>query len=74
MVEFDSGFNDEQKKRAKVLKVTCNLNNAACKLKLKDNKEAVKLATKVSKCVVYSVISLAYMHVVFFVGERDADR
>lgn len=47
LIEYDSGFDDEQKKRAKVLKVTCNLNNAACKLKLKDYKEAVKLTTKV---------------------------
>ncbi|CAM6096235.1 unnamed protein product [Calypogeia fissa] len=47
LIEYDSGFDDEQKKKAKVLKVTCNLNNAACKLKLKDYKEAVKLTTKV---------------------------
>ncbi|CAM6089988.1 unnamed protein product [Calypogeia fissa] len=47
LIEYDSGFDDEQKKKAKVLKVTCNLNNAACKLKLKDHKEAVKLTTKV---------------------------
>ncbi|THG13347.1 hypothetical protein TEA_026145 [Camellia sinensis var. sinensis] len=30
-VEYDSTYSDEEKQQAKVLKVTCNLNNAACK-------------------------------------------
>lgn len=30
-----------------MLKISCNLNNAACKLKLRDYKQAVKLCTKV---------------------------
>ncbi|OVA08660.1 Peptidyl-prolyl cis-trans isomerase [Macleaya cordata] len=47
LIEYESSFSEEEKKKAKVLKVTCNLNNAACKLKLKDYKEAVKLCTKV---------------------------
>ncbi|KAL5997213.1 70 kDa peptidyl-prolyl isomerase [Asimina triloba] len=46
-VEYDNSFSDEEKKQSKVLKVTCNLNNAACKLKLKEYKEAEKLCTKV---------------------------
>lgn len=46
-IEYDSTFSDEEKKQAKSLKVTCNLNNAACKLKLKDYKQAEKLCTKV---------------------------
>lgn len=46
-IEYDSSFSDEEKKQAKALKVTCNLNNAACKLKLKDYKQAEKLCTKV---------------------------
>ncbi|KAK9288931.1 hypothetical protein L1049_017402 [Liquidambar formosana] len=46
-IEYDSSFAEEEKQQAKVLKVICNLNNAACKLKLKDYKEAVKLCTKV---------------------------
>uniref|UniRef100_A0A1J3IJK5 peptidylprolyl isomerase n=1 Tax=Noccaea caerulescens TaxID=107243 RepID=A0A1J3IJK5_NOCCA len=46
-VEYDSTFDEEEKKKAKALKVACNLNNAACKLKLKDYKEAGKLSTKV---------------------------
>lgn len=46
-IEYDSSFSDEQKKQAKTVKVSCYLNNAACKLKLKDFKEAAKLCTKV---------------------------
>ncbi|XP_010482107.1 PREDICTED: peptidyl-prolyl cis-trans isomerase FKBP65 [Camelina sativa] len=46
-IEYDSAFDEEDKKKAKALKIACNLNNAACKLKLKDYKEAAKLSTKV---------------------------
>ncbi|KAF5962079.1 hypothetical protein HYC85_003288 [Camellia sinensis] len=46
-VEYDSTYSDDEKQQAKVLKVPCNLNNAACKLKLKDYKQAEKLCTKV---------------------------
>ncbi|KAJ8748170.1 hypothetical protein K2173_000578 [Erythroxylum novogranatense] len=46
-IEYDSSFSDDEKKQAKALKVACNLNNAACKLKLKDCKQAEKLCTKV---------------------------
>ncbi|KAL0417502.1 UNVERIFIED_CONTAM: Peptidyl-prolyl cis-trans isomerase FKBP65 [Sesamum radiatum] len=46
-IEYDTSFSEEEKKRSKALKVTCNLNNAACKLKLKDYKQAEKLCTKV---------------------------
>ncbi|KAL5550469.1 hypothetical protein UlMin_000645 [Ulmus minor] len=46
-IEYDSSFSDEEKQQAKVLKVSCNLNNTACKLKLKDYKQAEKLCTKV---------------------------
>ncbi|XP_072992366.1 70 kDa peptidyl-prolyl isomerase-like [Typha latifolia] len=46
-IEYDNSFNDEEKKQSKVLKITCNLNDAACKLKLKDYKQAEKLCTKV---------------------------
>ncbi|KAE9603026.1 hypothetical protein Lal_00012788 [Lupinus albus] len=46
-IEYDSSFSDEEKQKSKVLKITCNLNNAACKLKLKNYKEAEKLCTKV---------------------------
>lgn len=46
-IEYDSSFSDEEKKQSKALKLTCNLNNAACKLKLRDYKQAMKLCTKV---------------------------
>ncbi|CAH9140657.1 unnamed protein product [Cuscuta epithymum] len=46
-VEYDNSFSEEEKKQTKALKISCNLNNAACKLKLKDYKEAIKLCTKV---------------------------
>ncbi|KAF3435918.1 hypothetical protein FNV43_RR23010 [Rhamnella rubrinervis] len=46
-VEYDTSFGEEEKKKAKALKVACNLNDAACKLKLKDYKQAEKLCTKV---------------------------
>ncbi|KAL3633269.1 Peptidyl-prolyl cis-trans isomerase fkbp65 [Castilleja foliolosa] len=46
-IEYDTSFSEDEKKQSKALKVTCNLNNAACKLKLKDYKETVKLCTKV---------------------------
>lgn len=46
-IEYDSSFSDDEKQQAKLLKVSCNLNNAACKLKLKEYKEAAKLCSKV---------------------------
>ncbi|GAB2282436.1 Peptidyl-prolyl cis-trans isomerase fkbp62 [Dionaea muscipula] len=46
-IEYDTAFGDEEKKQSKALKVTCNLNNAACQLKLKEYKQAEKLCTKV---------------------------
>ena len=49
LIEFDSSFEEAEKKQGKGLKVSCNLNMAACKLKLKDYKDAIKLTTKVSR-------------------------
>ncbi|KOM58390.1 hypothetical protein LR48_Vigan11g142400 [Vigna angularis] len=46
-IEYDTSFSEEEKKSSKTLKVACNLNNAACKLKLKDYKQTEKLCTKV---------------------------
>lgn len=46
-IEYDTSFSEDEKKQAKTLKVVCNLNDAACKLKLKDYKQAEKLCTKV---------------------------
>ncbi|XP_073039272.1 LOW QUALITY PROTEIN: peptidyl-prolyl cis-trans isomerase FKBP62-like [Primulina eburnea] len=46
-IEYDTSFSEEEKKQSKALKVSCNLNNAACMLKLKDYKQTEKLCTKV---------------------------
>ncbi|PNY10003.1 peptidyl-prolyl cis-trans isomerase fkbp62-like protein, partial [Trifolium pratense] len=46
-IEYDSSFSDEEKKLSKTLKIASLLNNAACKLKLKEYKDAEKLCTKV---------------------------
>ncbi|KAK4376187.1 hypothetical protein RND71_006864 [Anisodus tanguticus] len=46
-IEYDTSFSEEEKKQSKALKISCNLNNAACKLKLKDYKQAEKLCAKV---------------------------
>ncbi|CAA3007345.1 peptidyl-prolyl cis-trans isomerase FKBP62-like [Olea europaea subsp. europaea] len=69
LIEYDSSFGEDEKQQAKLLKVTCNLNNAACKLKLKDYKEAVKLCTKVLEIESQNVKALyrraqAYIHLV----------
>ncbi|XWS31224.1 hypothetical protein CRYUN_Cryun23aG0059100 [Craigia yunnanensis] len=66
-IEHDSSFSEEEKKQAKALKVACNLNNAACKLKLKDYKQAEKLCTKVLELDSANVKALyrraqAYIH------------
>ncbi|GAB2258226.1 hypothetical protein Droror1_Dr00014386 [Drosera rotundifolia] len=45
--EYIETVSDEEKNQNKPLKISCNLNNAACKLKLKDYKQAEKLCTKV---------------------------
>lgn len=46
-IDYDTAFGEEEKKQSKALKVACNLNDAACKLKLKDYKQAEKLCSKV---------------------------
>lgn len=46
-IQHDSSFSAKEKKQSKVLKVLCNLNHAACCLKLKDFKKEVKLRSKV---------------------------
>lgn len=66
-IEYDSSFGEEEKKKAKALKVACNLNNAACKLKLKEYNEAEKLCTKVLELESQNVKALyrraqAYIH------------
>ncbi|RZC62049.1 hypothetical protein C5167_023825 [Papaver somniferum] len=70
-IEYDSPFSEEEKREAKTLKVSCNLNNAACKLKLKSYKEAEKLCTKVLEIESRNVKALyrraqAYINLVDF--------
>ncbi|KAJ8644726.1 hypothetical protein MRB53_006474 [Persea americana] len=48
-VEFDNIFTKEQKMLGRFFKVTCNLNNAVCMLKLKEFREAAKLCSEVLK-------------------------
>ncbi|RWR73384.1 peptidyl-prolyl cis-trans isomerase FKBP65-like protein [Cinnamomum micranthum f. kanehirae] len=48
-VEFDNIFTTEQKRLGRFFKVTCNLNNAVCRLKLKEFREAAKLCSEVLK-------------------------
>uniref|UniRef100_A0A2P2L1Y0 peptidylprolyl isomerase n=1 Tax=Rhizophora mucronata TaxID=61149 RepID=A0A2P2L1Y0_RHIMU len=45
--EFDHYFTNEEKCLANALRLSCSLNNAACKLKLGEHREASKLCTKV---------------------------
>ncbi|CAD6244552.1 unnamed protein product [Miscanthus lutarioriparius] len=46
-IEFDSSFSEEEKQLSKPLKISCKLNNAACKLRLNYYKEAKELCTEV---------------------------
>ncbi|PIA25735.1 hypothetical protein AQUCO_10800020v1 [Aquilegia coerulea] len=57
-IDYDTNFSEEEKKQSKALKVSCNLNNAACKLKLKDYKQAEKLCTKVLEIEAQNVKAL----------------
>ncbi|XP_027921388.1 70 kDa peptidyl-prolyl isomerase-like [Vigna unguiculata] len=68
-IEYDSSFSDEEKQQSKALKITCNLNNAACKLKLKEYKQAEKLCSKALELDSRNVKALyrraqAYLHLV----------
>lgn len=79
-IDYDHSFNGEEKEKAKVLKISCNLNNAACKLKLKNYKEAEKLCTKVLETDNKNVKALyrraqAYMNLVELdLAEKDIKR
>ncbi|XP_004510236.1 peptidyl-prolyl cis-trans isomerase FKBP62-like [Cicer arietinum] len=71
-IEYDTSFSEEQKKSAKALKVACNLNDAACKLKLKDYKQAEKLCTKVLELESTSVKAL-YRRAQAYIQLADLD-
>ncbi|XP_059298086.1 70 kDa peptidyl-prolyl isomerase-like [Lycium ferocissimum] len=46
-IQFDHSFNEDEKCRAKTLRLSCYLNDAACKLKMGEHQEASKLCSKV---------------------------
>ncbi|KAI3772846.1 hypothetical protein L6452_04040 [Arctium lappa] len=72
LIEYDTSFGEEEKKQAKALKVSCNLNNAACKLKLKDYKQAEKLCTKVLEMESRNVKAL-YRRAQAYINVEDLD-
>ncbi|KAJ7570465.1 hypothetical protein O6H91_01G120900 [Diphasiastrum complanatum] len=72
LVEHDSTFTDEQKKQAKILKVSCNLNNAASQLKLNQYKEASKLCSKVLELESQNVKAL-YRRAQAYIETADLD-
>uniref|UniRef100_A0ACD5ZG38 Uncharacterized protein n=1 Tax=Avena sativa TaxID=4498 RepID=A0ACD5ZG38_AVESA len=68
-IEYDNSFSEEEKQLSKALKVSCKLNDAACKLKLKDYKGAKELCTEVLEIDSTNVKALyrraqAYTHLV----------
>jgi FK506-binding protein 4/5 len=71
-IDYDTAFGDEEKKQAKALKVACNLNDAACKLKLKDYKQAEKLCTKVLEMDSRNVKAL-YRRAQAYIQQTDLD-
>ncbi|XP_015056471.1 70 kDa peptidyl-prolyl isomerase-like [Solanum pennellii] len=46
-IQFDHSFNNDEKCRANTLRISCYLNNAACKLKMGEHQEASELCSKV---------------------------
>eukprot|EP00850_Spirogloea_muscicola_P008586 SM000046S16367 [mRNA] locus=s46:281774:287440:+ [translate_table: standard] len=71
-VEYDSQFSDEEKKQSKALKLSCYLNDAACRLKLKDYNEAVKLCCKAVDLESQNVKAL-FRRAQGYVGTQDYD-
>ncbi|KAF3442184.1 hypothetical protein FNV43_RR16100 [Rhamnella rubrinervis] len=76
-IDFDHSFTDVEKCAADALRLSCNLNNAACKLKLGDYLEASKLCTKVLEVDPFNVKALyrrsqAYMKISEF-EKAEAD-
>lgn len=71
-IEYDTSFGEEEKKQAKALKVICNLNNAASKLKLKEYKQAEKLCTKVLEIESKNVKAL-YRRAQAYINLADLD-
>lgn len=72
LIDYDSQFGDEEKKQSKALQLACNLNNAACKLKLKDFNEAIKLTFKVLESQPLNVKAL-FRRAQGYMGTQDYD-
>eukprot|EP00271_Cylindrocystis_brebissonii_P015505 TRINITY_DN38413_c0_g1_i1.p1 TRINITY_DN38413_c0_g1~~TRINITY_DN38413_c0_g1_i1.p1 ORF type:complete len:597 (-),score=203.22 TRINITY_DN38413_c0_g1_i1:734-2524(-) len=71
-IEYDSQFSDEEKKESKALQVVCQLNEAACRLKLKEFSEAVKLTSKVLETQSQNVKAL-FRRAQAYIGTADYD-
>lgn len=72
LIEYDSQFSDDLKKQAKVLNVSCNLNNAAAQLKLKEYMEAIKLCNKVLEAESQNVKAL-FRRAQAYIANADYD-
>ncbi|WJX23720.1 peptidylprolyl isomerase [Trifolium repens] len=53
-IEYDSSFGDKEKQQAEELKVTCNLNDAACKLKSRTTNRQRSCAQRLGYEIFYS--------------------
>eukprot|EP00253_Pinus_taeda_P020006 PITA_20006 len=72
-IEYDNAFSEDRKQQTKALKVTCNLNNAACNLKLKEYREAAKLCSKVLEVDSKNVKAL-YRRAQAYIETADLDQ
>ncbi|EXC30695.1 Peptidyl-prolyl cis-trans isomerase FKBP65 [Morus notabilis] len=57
-IEFDHSFTDDEKYQAQTLWLSCQLNNAACKLKMDEFLQASKLCTKVLEVDPFNIKAL----------------
>ncbi|PON90380.1 Peptidyl-prolyl cis-trans isomerase, FKBP-type [Trema orientale] len=57
-VEFDHSFTDNEKCLAEALRLSCHLNNAACKLKMEECLDASRLCTKVLEADPFNIKAL----------------
>ncbi|GAB4852367.1 hypothetical protein Ancab_016559 [Ancistrocladus abbreviatus] len=71
-ISEEGTFWDEEQKLAKALRVSCWLNGAACSLKLKDYKEAIKLCSKVLDIEFHNVKAL-YRRAQAFMENADLE-
>ncbi|KAL0428436.1 UNVERIFIED_CONTAM: Peptidyl-prolyl cis-trans isomerase FKBP65 [Sesamum latifolium] len=65
-VEYSHSLSDDEKHKANALRLSCYLNNAACKLKLGEDQEASRLCTK--------TISSVYENIRSGEAEEDINR